>query len=248
MPPDADTIIQRAIDRHGGAARWARLDRIDVAVEHLGGLVPWTKGLGRTFPRPSAGRIWPRRRRVQFVDYPAAGQRGLYDRGRVTLDDQLPETDHRTTFRGLGKLRRWSAADALYFFGYALTTYLSMPFALPQCEVLRVQQSGERTGLTVRLPADWHSHGPIQRFWFAPDGLLARHDYHAEIIGPGAYGAHFTADYVEREGLLFARRREVYLAIGAYPRVLRTPLPILQGRLEPTAVVDGHEEGVETAP
>jgi hypothetical protein len=63
---------------------------------------------------------------VVFHDYPLPGRRGLYAGGKVALvgeDGAMIEThaDIRGTFVGARRWHRWPAADALYFFGYALT-------------------------------------------------------------------------------------------------------------------------------
>lgn len=83
--------------------------------------------------------------------------------------------------------------------------------------------------LTVRYPPGSHTHGPLERFHFDPSGLLRRHDYQAQIIGPGTHGAHFSDDYVEVEGLQVARARRVVLRLGDWA----SPVPVLQARLEP---------------
>jgi hypothetical protein len=89
-------------------------------------------------------------------------------------------------------------------------------------------------GLRVRatFPSSLHTHGPRQEFFFDAEGLLVRHDYTAEIVGRWARGAHFTSDYVEVDGLPFARERRVYARLGG----VVTPLPALSARLEPLKV------------
>ncbi len=230
-------VIERAVERHGGWDAWHRLESLELNVVSLGGLVPRIKGLGRTFPRMGRCTVDPRRRRMVAHDYPAPGSETVFDRGRVTTVDAGSEPafeheDHRLRFEGLAKLRRWSALDATYFFGYALTHYLSLPFSLAEADVV---DHRHRPGaplpdrMTVRYPAGSHTHGPIEHVHFDASGLLRRHDYHAEILGPGTHGAHGSDDYVEVGGLQVARHRRVVMRLGTWA----TPVPVLEARLEP---------------
>ena len=121
-------------------------------------------------------------------------------------------------FRGWRKLRRWSPADALYFFGYALTHYHGLPFTLGRARPLALRQVryAGRTlhGIEVELPAELHTHSRRQTFYFEADGLLRRHDYVADIAGAWARGAHFWTDFVTVAGLEMPRVRHVVARIG----------------------------------
>ena len=230
--------LERIIERYGGWARWERLGSITLRMVHVGGPLPRLKGLGRTFPVPSTVRVLPHQLRTEFLEYPEAGRTSVFERGRVAVPGHpggpqaVELAEHRSSFAGLRKYRRWSAPDAVYFFGYALTTYLSIPFLLPSLRTeLRPWRAG---GLRVRaeFPDSLHTHGPHQEFFFDVEGLLRRHDYTAEIVGRWARGSHFSSDYVEVEGLPIARRRQVYARLGGAV----TPLPVLSAQLEPLAV------------
>jgi hypothetical protein len=189
----------------------------------LSGFLPWIKGHGRTFHLPPRAEIEPHAGRAVFVDYPAPGATGTFARGALTLTDprgdSLSSTENgRAPFRGLRKLRRWSAAGALYFFGYALTHYHALPFTLGRGRPLgihRVRFEGRGlTGIEVELPAELHTHSRRQTFYFEEDGLLRRHDYVADIVGPVARGAHFWRDFVTVGGLEMATVRHVVARLG----------------------------------
>ena len=214
-------LIARSIARHGGD-RWSRIERLTLRPLALSGLVPWLKGNGRTFTLPSRAEIQPQNARAVFFDFPRSGDQGTYDAGRVALGDARP-AEHRGTFRGLGKLRRWRPLDALYFFGYALTHYHAMPWTLGDAEPLMLAQAGGdgTWALTVRFPPSVHTHCRVQTVYFAPDGLIVRHDYVADIVGGFARGAHFWREYVAVEGIPIATRRTVYVRLG------RRPLPVV---------------------
>jgi hypothetical protein len=229
-------LIARSIDRHGGE-RWSRIERLTMRPRALSGLVPWVKGNGRTFGLPSRAELEPQIARATFFDYPRAGERGVFEAGRVALGD-APLAERRGMYRGLRKLRRWRPLDALYFFGYALTHYHAMPWTLRDAEPLALRPTGRSGGgdhgfaLTVRFPPSLHTHCPVQTVYFAPDGLIVRHDYVADIVGSVARGAHFWRDYATVDGILVARRRTVYV------RLFGRPLPIvaLDAHFEPPGV------------
>jgi hypothetical protein len=227
------SLLERAAARHGGWERWRSLGAITVRVEALGGPIPRLKGLGRSFPLMSRVTIEPRSRRLIAHDYPTPGHDLVFDRGRV---GSQPD-DARARLKAYAPWSRWSPEDATYFFGYALTHYLALPFSLAEAEIVEHLHRAGRAlpdRLTVRYGPDAHTHGALERFHFDASGLLVRHDYHAEVLGAGAHGAHFSRDYVQLGGLMIARRREVYLRLGDWP----TPLPVLHARLVPLSVDD----------
>ena len=231
----ARELIARSIARHGGE-RWSRIERLTLRPRALSGLVPWMKGNGRTFGLPSRAELEPQLARARFFDYPRAGEHALFDAGRVALGD-APPAEHRGTFHGFRKWRRWRPLDALYFFGYALTHYHAMPWTLSDAEPLALRRtgrdsSGDTFALTARFPPSVHTHCPVQTVYFASDGLIVRHDYVADIVSGWARGAHFWRDYVTVEGLPLATRRTVYARLGRQP----LPMVALDARFDPPGV------------
>jgi hypothetical protein len=224
------TLLDRAIDRFGGDALWQRIDCVMLRFRELGGALPRAKGMGKTFKKPDLVRVYPRAFRAEYEGL------GIFEAGIVD-----GRNDRRRTFDGFRKYRRWSNADAVYFFGYAITTYLSVPFVLRQLETWTAET---RNGfeITAVFPPHIHTHGPRQKFYFDRSGLLLRHDYHAEIVGAWARGAHFTSDYETIKGLPVATRRHVYARIGR--RAM--PIPLLFARIEPVDV--SLEEGPTASP
>jgi hypothetical protein len=229
-------LLEGAVRRHGGWDAWRALRVVVAQPKSLSGLVPWSKGYGRTFPLPPRAEIEPHEGKAVFVDYPAPGATGTFARGALRLADPrgavvASAENGRASFRGLRKLRRWSAVDALYFFGYALTHYHALPFTLGRGRPLgirRARYAGRRlTGVEVELPAELHTHARRQTFYFEDDGLLRRHDYVADIIGPWARGAHFWRDFVTVGGLEMATVRHVVLRLGRRT----TPLVALHAEL-----------------
>jgi hypothetical protein len=193
------------------------------------------KGYPRTFVAPREIEVRPHDRVTVFHGYPDAGHRGRFDRGDVRIERVADgavtreSRDHRQTYLGRAKHRRWDALDALYFFGYALWHYHVVPFALGDARFVRTLR-GPRAiqGVEVDFPPDVPTHCERQRFFFAEDdGRIVRHDYTADVIGRWARGAHFWEAYARTGGLLIARRRRVRVCVLGHP----TPLPVLDVEL-----------------
>jgi hypothetical protein len=124
--------------------------------------------------------------------------------------EQARSPDHRATFQGGARRRRWSLLDAACFFGYAVTHYHALPFTLPEGRLLH--HRGDV--LTVELPASLHTHSR-QTFHFG--GLIRRHDYVADIVGWWARGTHLWCDYTTVDGFPVARTRHVVARLGGLP-------------------------------
>jgi hypothetical protein len=224
-PAAAIALVDGAAERHGGWARWASLSTVSADMLSIGGLLPRMKGNGRTFTPPPRVTVWPHQCRVVFHDY--AGGEGVFDRGDVRLkrDGAIVEASaqHRRTFAGARKRRRWSPLDALYFFGYALANYWAQPFLLSHAAFV----DAGADSVLVDFDADWPAHCRRQRFWFR-DGWLWRHDYVAEIIGRWARGAHLVEEWVDAGGLWLPRRRRVVARVGRWA----SPVTVLTARFD----------------
>ena len=199
--PRAVQVLERACERYGGVSAWRRIRCIRLVPNALRGLVPWLKGSGRSFGLPSAFEIDPHQNMTRFIDYPAAGLVGIFEKGGVRIEAPSGETlvaedrQYRRQFRGWKLHRRWSACDALYFFGYALAHYHALPFTLLDSRLVRHWVKGHGDDaldvLAMELPADLATHSRHQSFYFDRQSRLVRHDYHAEIVSFWARGAHF---------------------------------------------------------
>jgi hypothetical protein len=228
-------FLDRACTRHGGREASAAARHWALRLSDLGGLIPRWKGLGRKFPAPASVDVWPQAKRAVFHDFPQAGQVGVYDRGRVAigLDAGACPTgpSHRGTFAGIAKWRTWWPEDLIYFLGYALVDYLSLPFSLREQELIQARRGRRGVELWFRFPAGADTHSRVQGFYFDESGLLVRHDYRVEILGAIFNGAHLSTDYQDAGGLLLATRRTVYAKPWHYPVRVRLPLPVLRAGL-----------------
>jgi hypothetical protein len=221
--PAAVAIFERACEHYGGLDTWRALKRVRLIPERLSGLLPRVKGVGRTFTLPASFEIEPHERRALFMGYPDQEHVGVFENGAVTLqrrDGSVVQSsaDHRESFRGLAKNRRWSPLDALYFFGYALTHYHALPFTLIHGRLVSAKRVGSgRDALSVldiELPADLPTHSRRQRFYFEEGGRLSRHDYLAEVVGYWARGAHFWNRQTVVRGFPIALERHVSARLG----------------------------------
>jgi hypothetical protein len=230
--PAARDLVLRAIDRHGGWALWNRLESVAVSLVRLSGLLPWLKGYQRSYQLPRTMTSFPGQERSEL------GEQGRawvsYQRGDVRLGESGEVSrHHRRTFAGLRKLRRWSLADAGYFFGYAFATYTAVPFTLPGLVFVRSVRGtwrGEKLeGVRVAFPDGADVHSPRQNFLFDRTGLLRRMDYVADVAGWWARGAHGCDEYATAGGLPFPLQRTVVLRLGMTPIY---PLVALSARFD----------------
>ncbi len=214
------SLLGEALEAHGGVERWRAARRIRARVRS-GGLLVRTRMPGDALEdlRVELEVAEPR---ASAAPFPAAGRRGVFDRGAVRIetdDGEVLESrpDPRPLFFGRSGVRRnlrWDALDATYFAGYALWNYLTTPLLLTR-EGVRVRELAPLDGgegwrrLAVSFPAGLDTHSSEQVFYFDQRGLLRRIDYVAEVVGSWARAAHLCADHVEAGGLVFPSRRWV---------------------------------------
>jgi hypothetical protein len=222
--PAAVAVLDRAFEHFGGVDAWRRIRLIRVFGLRMSGLLPLLKGMGHTYVLPDVVEIYAYERRTRFLDYPAKGSTGVYDNGSVRIEvastGEVLEasTNHRSTFARLTRNRRWSPLDALYFFGYALNHYHSLPFELAGARLLDLRVSGAGgvivDRLEVEFPPEVTTHSRRESFYFDGDGWLVRHDYVADIIGGWARGAHLWKRQTRVGGFPIAMERQVVARIG----------------------------------
>jgi hypothetical protein len=218
-------VLARACEHYGGIDAWEALRKITLFPGRLSGLLPWVKGVGKTFPLPGAFEISPHRGVTRFVGYPDPEHHGVFEKGAVRIERMsdgfvvAQSGSHRHSFAGLAGVRRWQPLDALYFFGYALAHYHSLPFTLAQGRLIDVRTFGRGASrsdvLDVELPVELHTHSRRQQFYFDSRGMLVRHDYHAEIVGFAARAAHYWNQQTRFNGFPLSLDRRVFARVGS---------------------------------
>jgi hypothetical protein len=170
------------IDAHGGLERWRAVDDMVLSAS-VGGTSLSVKHQGKAI-RNLQAHISPGSQHVVFVPYPEPGKRGVFEEGTVRIESDRGEvvaerSDARNAFRGFRHQLWWDKLDVLYFCGYALWTYLTLPFTLAGpgfevCELAPWEEGGEiwrRIG--VRFPSGTHTHCRTQILYFDQKGLCA---------------------------------------------------------------------------
>lgn len=209
-------LAQQAIDAHGGLEHWNGFSTLSA---HLidGGELWAAKGKAGVLADVTV-TIDLRHEKASHWPFGSRDRRSRFEPHRVALEDAngkvLEELlQPRSSFKGHAAL--WSDLQLAYFAGYAMWTYLNIPFLLARPgveseEVEPWQEAGETwRRLKVRFPADIATHSTEQTLYLDRQGLLRRLDYNVEIDGT-AGAAHYVYDHKEFSGIVFPTKRRVF--------------------------------------
>jgi hypothetical protein len=207
-------LLDEVVAAHGGTA-WdaARELSVDASCSGWAFVMKRRRGSLSNFN----GTVSTSEPRVVLSPYPEPGQRGVFEDGRVWIEDDsgrvLAERENaRAYFKGRRNLW-WDDLDLLYFGGYALWGYMNAPFVFrwPGFEVEEAEpwHEGGQTwrGLRVRFPEHMPAHSPEQIYYFGADGLLRRNDYTAQVFGGWAKATHYCWEPRELSGIVVPTRR-----------------------------------------
>ncbi|MGW5274694.1 hypothetical protein ACWEQP_19400 [Streptomyces sp. NPDC004044] len=211
-------LLTRAIEAHGGITRWQKLTQAQATIVSGGHLFA-VKGLPQD-PAPREMTVRLHEEHASVRPFGAPDQKTGFSPGRVAIDKLdgrvvAERNDPRTSFTGHVLETPWDPLDRAYFNGYALWTYLTTPFLLSMpgftvTEIEAWREGGESwRGLRATFPSEIASHSAHQDFYFGPDHLLRRHDYHVDVAG-GFAAAQYVYDYVEADGIVLPTRRRAY--------------------------------------
>lgn len=209
--------ITGILDAHGGVERWRSLSAVEVEISVRGLLFTAKRIAPLRHVRLSVDTRTPR---TVLHDFPAPGRRAvLHGADRVEILDSDGEvlTARSNPRAAMHRWRRglsWDALDFTYFCGYAMWNYVNLPFLLVEpgvtVEAVAADSDPGTTRLRARFPAGLPTHSPTQEFRFDASGLLRRHDYTAEVVGPWAKAVHLCDEYREFAGLRMPTRRRVH--------------------------------------
>lgn len=209
-------LLEKVLHAHGGLDNWRRVNTIDFRLTFRGAALALKQqphGLRHVLVKIDA-----RRPRTLITPYPAPGSRGVVDNGSVTIETdagvKISVLDEpRKTFEGHERQSPWSESQLLYFVGYALQNYMTMPFLLANDgvrseEVAPHEEHGETWRvLKVNFPSGIHVHCSEQKFYFNEAGYLVRNDYTPDVSRGTA--AHYTFDHQNFDGFIFPTHRRV---------------------------------------
>ena len=213
------SLLDRAVDAHGGMEHWRKLRRLDVRLSVSGALFQ-IKGHPEGL-HDVVMHIDPQRPALTICPFGRPDCRGHFTPDRVWIEDR---EDHiieeranpRGSFAGHVLNTRWDKMHMLYFIGYALWNDFIIPFPFlltqPDVDVSEIgsyEEHGETwQRLQVRFPSTIPTHNAEQVFYFNEKGLLQRLDYANEVAGGGT-ASHYCFDHASFSGLVFPTLRRV---------------------------------------
>jgi hypothetical protein len=227
----ADSLLDLALEAHGGVERWSRVRTIRAGLRMVGPL--WT-ALGQPTIFANADvTVDTREQRTVFEGFTGPGRRGVYTPGRVAIEDQRgtvieERLGPRESYPARTPEVRWDPLHALYFGGYAMWNYLTAPYLLTLPGVRTGElapwraDDGQWRRLRAEFPPKVATHSTDQTFYFDESGLQRRVDYAPYVLG-GRPAAHRTEEHHTVSGLVFSAHRYVLPVQGGQPG----PTPII---------------------
>jgi hypothetical protein len=223
-------LVEATIEAHGGLEAWRKVREVSADFTPFGPSLKARGPLGEEIEHMTMGlTVNTREQEVSFAGYLDPGHTGIYrpDRTRVVAaDGALVEDLHnpRASLTQMAPGTPWTATQILYFLGYSLWMYVTLPYSFHMEgvtfeEVEPLEEGGETwRALKVTYPASFPTHSTEQIHYFDEYGYMRRQDYTVDIRQDlGA--AHYMSGHRKFDGFLFPTQRRIYRA-GAN----RTPL------------------------
>ena len=212
-----NSLLENSVQAHGGIDTWKQFGTVS-AVLDIGGAVWQLKDQPTMFQGIELTADLHQQRMV--ITSQTAGWRGTFtpDAVRIeSMDGRAVEERHapRTGYKGHTQQTPWDRLHALYFTGYALWTYLTIPFlytypSFRTEELPEWRENGEVwRRLRIIFPDSIASHSREQISYFGEDGLLRRHDYTVDVMG-NARGANSASNYKDVRGVMVPMSRRVF--------------------------------------
>lgn len=218
-----ETLQQRVLAAYGGPERWRESNAVEATLSAGGLLFRWKRRRG--YPRLEiTASVHEPQIRMRHFEQPQLV--GILEGHDVRVEDESGRTiearpNARDPFPYGRRLLYWDRLDMVYFLGYALWNYLTLPALLLREDVAWRQTSD--TVLEARFPREIPTHCPVARFHFHPDSaLLHEYDYTAEPFGGWAVAAHMITEHDASDGVTFTSKRRVK---PRYPGKKGGPMP-----------------------
>ena len=169
---------------------------------------------------PRQMTVWLHEQRASVTPFGGPDQLTAFSPDRIAIEKTdgtviAERSAPRESFRDHGENSPWDPLHRAYFNGYALWSYLTMPFLFtwPGVATEEIEPWLEGTQhwrrLRVTFPEHIATHCAVQDFYFGEDLLLRRHDYKVDISG-GLPAAQYLGDYLEADGLRMPGKRRAY--------------------------------------
>ena len=220
--------LRRVIEAHGGLENWNKHKALSVDLV-VGGMLWGLKGqagkLERTNVTVGLGEEW-----ASHQPFEPDNRRTRFSPDRVAIEDMQGQVLEelaapRASFDGHALETPWTEPQVAYFAGYAMWTYLNLPFLAlhegVEVEELPIWRENSEAWRPLRLtfPDTIATHSKVQTIYAGDDGLLRRHDYAVEIAADSS-AAHYLDKYVTVDGIKFPTERRVY-AVGPDGKPIR---------------------------
>jgi hypothetical protein len=211
------TVIDGAVNAHGGRDRWLAVTSLSAPVS-MGGSLWSGKGHDGVFADATVS-IDPHRQHVEFSGFGPRRLRTWFEPGLVIVraEDGV-ELDRRRDPRASfphDAGAEWDDIQVAYFASYAIWNYITLPYLLttPGIKTAEIEPWSGADPSWRRVSADFaeatvETHNRLQYYSFDSDSLLVRHDYDADVLG-GLPASNQAMAYGEFSGLLFPTRRRV---------------------------------------
>ena len=212
--------LRHVIEAHGGLENWNKHKALSVDLV-IGGMLWGLKGqfgkLERTTVTVGLGEEW-----ASHQPFGPDNRRTRFSPDRVAIEDAQGKVLEelaapRASFAGHTLETPWTEPQLAYFAGYAMWTYLNLPFLAlhegVEVEELPIWHENGEAWRPLRLTFSdtIATHSKVQTIYAGDDGLLRRHDYAVEIAGDSP-AAHYLGKYVTVDGIKFPTERRVYVA------------------------------------
>jgi len=218
MTTQSHQLLDQVLIAHGGLERWSHFSKVRATLV-TGGSLWGMKGLTQD-NTPRQMTVWLHEQRASVMPFGGPDQRTAYTPDRIAIETTegkviAERPAPRESFRGHGQTSPWDPLQRAYFNGYALWSYLTMPFLFTLSGVLAEEVEPWQEGtqrwrrLQVTFPENITTHCAVQDFYFGEDFLLRRHDYNVDVSG-GLPAAQYVHDYVEADGLRMPGKRRAY--------------------------------------
>ena len=211
-------LLDKAIEAHGGLHRWQTTKEIVAHIRCGGVALPLRFKFGAF--KSYEARLSTTKPQIIFSPFAGEGNRGVFLGDTVRIESGngqvlADRTRAKAAFNSLRHKFYWDNLDALYFGGYAIWNYFTVPFLFLHegFEIQEIEPWEEKhqtwRRLKVFFPSDIPTHSHEQVFYFNSDGLLMRLDYTAEVFGAWAKAAHYCKGHKNFSGLIIPTSRQV---------------------------------------